>query len=83
MDIYKGSDYLTTTCEGLIKYRDKEFFVWDGTKWVVALNINSKVGETSQRPQNIPIGFEYYDTTLKKYIVWNGAEWTNMDGTTL
>lgn len=82
-DVYEGSDYLTTTCEGLTKYRDKEFFVWDGAKWVVVLNINNKIGETNQRPQNIPIGFQYYDTTLKKYIVWNGTEWTNMDGTTL
>lgn len=28
-------------------------------------------------------GFEYYDTTLKKKILWNGTEWTNMDGTSL
>lgn len=42
-------------------------------------------GTDKQRPDNstISIGFQYYDTTLKKYIVWNGTEWTNMDGTAL
>jgi len=28
-------------------------------------------------------GFEYYDTTLNKQIIWNGTEWTNLDGTSL
>lgn len=28
-------------------------------------------------------GFEYYDTTLKKYTLWNGTAWTNLDGTSL
>ena len=42
-------------------------------------------GSTSLRPllTSSDGGFEYYDTTLKKYIVWNGTEWTNMDGTNL
>ena len=28
-------------------------------------------------------GFEYYDTTLKKKILWNGTAWVNLDGTEL
>lgn len=42
-------------------------------------------GATIKRPTVIPddVGFLYYDTDLKKYIVWNGTEWTNMDGTSL
>ena len=28
-------------------------------------------------------GAEYYDVSLKKKILWNGTEWTNVDGTTL
>lgn len=40
-------------------------------------------GTTAERPTDIQIGFQYYDTTLKKYIVWNGTNWTNMDGTAL
>ena len=27
--------------------------------------------------------FEYYDSTLKKKILWNGAAWVNIDGTEL
>lgn len=42
-------------------------------------------GTTEQRPTLISIdeGFEYYDTTLKKKVLWNGTAWLNMDGTSL
>lgn len=44
-------------------------------------------GTTSERPllgEFIEdIGAEYYDTTLKKKIIWNGTKWTNVDGTPL
>ena len=44
-----------------------------------------KQGTTAERPamnQNY-IGATYYDTTLKKMILWNGTAWTNLDGTPL
>lgn len=44
-----------------------------------------KQGTTAERPamnQNY-IGATYYDTTLKKMILWNGTAWVNVDGTTL
>lgn len=28
-------------------------------------------------------GFEYYDSTLKKKVLWNGTAWVNMDGSSL
>lgn len=28
-------------------------------------------------------GFQYYDITLSKYIIWNGTAWVNIDGTAL
>ena len=28
-------------------------------------------------------GFEYYDTNLKKKILWNGTTWVNLDNTNL
>lgn len=28
-------------------------------------------------------GFDVYDTTLKKKILWNGTAWVNLDGTSL
>ena len=48
------------------------------------INYNRKQ-TTINRPTVIPddAGFKYYDTDIKKYIVWNGTEWTNMDGTSL
>ena len=41
------------------------------------------IGKTEHRPSDRGIGTQFYDTTLKKYIVWNGTQWTNMDGTAL
>ena len=44
-----------------------------------------KQGTTAERPamnQNY-IGATYYDTTLKKMILWNGKAWTNLDGSAL
>jgi hypothetical protein len=44
-----------------------------------------KQGTTAERPamnQNY-IGATYYDTTLKKMILWNGTAWTNLDGSAL
>ena len=42
-------------------------------------------GTTNQRPTLISTdeGFEYYDITLKKKILWNGTAWVNMDGSSL
>lgn len=40
-------------------------------------------GSSTQRPLYVEDDFLYYDTTLKRYIRWNGEEWTNTDGTAL
>ena len=47
-------------------------------------NLTAK-GNTNSRPtlSNTDEGFEYYDSTLKKKILWNGTEWANMDGSIL
>jgi hypothetical protein len=48
------------------------------------VDFEKKIGTTENRPSN-PLyeGYEYYDTTLKKKILWNGTAWVNMDGTEL
>lgn len=56
--------------------------------WKDALGNNPDLatkGTTKQRPTLIVSdeGFEYYDTTLKKKILWNGTAWVNVDGTAL
>lgn len=55
-------------------YKEDVFNLYDNTK-----------GSTQQRPKltSTDEGCEYYDSTLKKKILWNGTEWTNMDGTAL
>ena len=48
------------------------------------INTSAK-GTTTQRPtlSSAYEGFEYYDSTLKKKVLWNGTAWVNMDGTAL
>ena len=57
-------------------------YMYDGNKWNA---ISSIKGLTSERPslQSTDEGFEYYDSTLKKKILWNGVAWVNIDGTEL
>lgn len=57
-------------------------YMYDGSKWNA---ISSIKGLTSERPslQSTEEGFEYYDSTLKKKILWNGVAWVNIDGTEL
>lgn len=53
-------------------------------KWVDSLGnspINS--GNSENRPSKPNEGEDYYDSTLKKKILWNGDAWVNMDGTEL
>lgn len=45
--------------------------------------IGKNYGTSEERPTYITEGFEYYDTTLKKKILWNGTDWVNLDGTIL
>ena len=49
------------------------------------LDCNPSTGTNEKRPvlTATNIGFQYYDTSLKKYIVWDGTAWTNMDGSSL
>lgn len=69
---YKGEEH--------IYYPDGFIFKKNGETAV-----RRKDGTTAQRPtlENTDAGFHFYDTTLKKYICWNGTAWTNFDGTTL
>ena len=58
------------------------------TLWIELIENNIEIkrkGITEERPilLNNNEGFEYYDSTLKKKILWNGIKWTNMDGTAL
>lgn len=38
-------------------------------------------GATTERPRAPNIGTQFYDTTLKRPIWWNGTAWTNAAGT--
>ena len=82
----KLNDYLDI---GRVLYSErlKRAIMWDGSAFIDVLGYlpEPNKGTTEARPtlDATQVGFQYYDTTLKKYIVWNGTEWTNMDGTNL
>lgn len=40
-------------------------------------------GDTASRPFTGMAGYLYFDTTLGKYIYWDGSAWVNLDGTAL
>ena len=61
----------------------KDFDNISGTEIDEYMGENISKGTTAQRPHETIEGFEYYDTTLKKKILWNGTTWVNMDGTAL
>lgn len=50
----------------------------------VMTGLNTK-GDSNSRPTLTADdeGYEYYDTTLKKKVLWNGTSWVNVDGTQL
>lgn len=39
-------------------------------------------GVTANRPANVAIGYQYFDTTLGKPIYWNGSTWVDEKGYT-
>lgn len=49
------------------------------------MNIKALKGQSSLRPSldTNDEGYEFYDSTLKKKILWNGSTWTNLDGSVL
>lgn len=65
-----------------------QYFAPKKQSYVDALGFRANLihrGTTAQRPTPTASdeGFEYYDSTLKKKILWNGTKWVNIDGTAL
>jgi hypothetical protein len=50
---------------------------------ISATNGEYEYTNPSRPTTNVPTGYRYFDTTLGKYICWNGNAWVNMDGTSL
>lgn len=86
-DILSQKEKIKIGCLAFSKKNNK-IGVWNGKNFEGDDfgNIDYKrKGETPERPilNATNTGYMYYDVTLKKYIVWNGTEWTNMDGSSL
>ena len=79
----KGSKPNYPSVNSSLFNEDGELCWWGGTKWE---NISFiRRGVTSARPILLEsdAGIDYYDSTLKKKILWNGTAWVNVDGTPL
>lgn len=50
-------------------------------KWNIVRQLPNSTSRPELRAEDE--GFEYYDSTLKKKILWNGTAWVNFDGTKL
>ena len=77
--------HLVNECkkQDIIKYNNRAYkFNSSIGKFV---STDKTIGTSSERPNltNLDEGFEYYDTTLKKKILWNGTAWVNIEGTEL
>lgn len=77
--------HLANECkkQDIIKYNNRVYkFNSSIGKFV---STDKTIGTSSERPNltNLDEGFEYYDTTLKKKILWNGSAWVNLDGSEL
>lgn len=87
--IYNSNSQKTSALCKIKTQYNNNFFVNNGvecnlsdSEYVIE---TSKIGNTNNRP-NLDansIGFDYYDTDLKKKILWNGTAWVNIDGTEL
>ena len=64
----------------------KETNTWSA-EWVPENQKSISMGTTTVRTglslSSSDAGLQYYDSTLKKYVLWNGTAWTNLDGTAL
>ena len=68
--------------------KDKRVYFSYNREWVDVNGVDGTLkreGSSSNRPvlNNVSnsVGFKYYDTDLKTIIIWNGENWTNIDGT--
>ena len=56
------------------------FYYTKENGWTIGDRSIDNKGESINRPLNIDIGFQYFDTTLKKPIWWTGTEWVDSTG---
>ena len=45
--------------------------------------VNANTYDLIDETWHSDVGYMYFDTTLGKYICWNGTAWVNLDGTAL
>jgi hypothetical protein len=59
----------------------KQLEVWNGKEWTSFVSYHK--GLSSQRPAKPNEGDLYYDSSLKKMILFNGNTWVNLNGSPL
>lgn len=86
ISVWSSENYNNCTDNVLIIDKDSNLILKNKSKiHYISYNNYYNKGTSSQRPilESSDEGSEYYDTTLKKKILWNGTAWVNLDGTSL
>ena len=85
--VFDGTKLITTTSYFSSNYKD--IVVYNNSmQQIIKSNINigttflnkKNIGDTTTRPTDVSIGFQYFDTTLNKPIWWTGTKWIDSAG---
>lgn len=80
---HSGGNVVLSPGEVIVGYLYRNIGVFIDHKYISSSAEWKTSGSSATRPTLTADdeGFEYYDSTLKKKILWNGTDWVNMDGT--
>lgn len=88
--LLNGSNFITSAnytgftnirnIRNLDKNKRNNLYYTKENGWTIGDRSIDNKGESINRPLNIDIGFQYFDTTLKKPIWWTGTGWVDSTG---
>ena len=59
---------------------DYHFLTESGIEYNPDANSFNNVGKSTERPNNPNVGFQFYDVTIGRLIIWNGSFWVDTEG---
>lgn len=59
---------------------DYKFMTDTGVEYNPDTKSFNNVGKTENRPSNPNVGFQFYDLTIERLIIWNGSVWVDTEG---
>lgn len=59
---------------------DYHFLTESGIEYNPDANSFNNVGKSTERPNNPNVGFQFYDVTIGRLIIWDGSFWVDTEG---